>query len=307
MNYTLSQVGHQLQQQKHRLPMLVVLLLCVYLAYFIARLTWQVIPAPELAEPTRVQTPAAVTAADGKAKDINRLIALNMFGEANQAPVEQTPVVEEAPETDLNLTLTGVVASNVEELGAAIIEHKGGQNTYGLGDKIDGTRATVQQIHADRILIKNGVRTETLMLDGLDYEKNKGQARTSAPSPRTPPAQRTEPDERELTDMRDQLLAQPQSFADYLAINQSINEQGEVIGYRVSPGKNPALFKITDLRNNDIVTEINGLDLTDPRQALEAMNTLKSEPSLQLTVLRDGQLETLFIDLPQGDEEPQSR
>ena len=83
--------------------------------------------------------------------------------------------IEDAPQTRLNLTLTGVVASSNRENAAAIIEHQSSQETYGIGDLITGTRATLEQVHNDRVLIKQSGRLETLMLDGFEYEQGENE------------------------------------------------------------------------------------------------------------------------------------
>ena len=41
------------------------------------------------------------------------------------------------------------------------------------------------------------------------------------------------------------------------------------------------------------------------QQALEAMNMLKELQSLQISVQREDELITIYLDLPQGEEEPE--
>jgi general secretion pathway protein C len=53
----------------------------------------------------------------------------------------------------------------------AIIAHNGTQNSYGIGDYIDGTQARIRQVFADRVIIARDGRDETLMLDGEEYGK----------------------------------------------------------------------------------------------------------------------------------------
>jgi general secretion pathway protein C len=77
-------------------------------------------------------------------------------------------------------------------------------------------------------------------------------------------------------------------------------------GYLVSPGKKPTLFKAAGLKSGDVITELNGLDLTDIQQALEAMNMLKELQSLQMSVQREDELITIYLDLPAGEEEPET-
>ncbi len=85
--------------------------------------------------------------------DIAELKALNLFGnytEKSARPVNQvSDEVKDAPETKLNLTLSGVVASNDKNIAVAVIENSGKQNTLGIGDKIEGTRAILEQVYFD--------------------------------------------------------------------------------------------------------------------------------------------------------------
>ncbi|MFC6438641.1 type II secretion system protein GspC [Bowmanella sp. JS7-9] len=308
MNYTFSKASHQLQHLNRYLPGAVVVLLSVYLLHFAAELTWRLMPAPsEQTMPTPIADPVSKTPSGSKV-DLRKLQALKLFGEAGAAPAVQQPVVQDAPETNLNLTLAGVVASSEQERGAAIVENRGQQNTYGIGDKIDGTNVTVAEIHADRILIKNGARTETLMLDGIDFQqKNPQRVNVSTPVISRPVIGNREASVRELADARRELTEQPANFTDFINVSPQADNDGNPVGYRVSAGKKPALFRATGLQSEDIVTEINGMDLTDPQQAMEAMAALKTETSLQLTVLREGQLETVFIDLPGEEDEDAER
>ncbi|MCH1932385.1 type II secretion system protein GspC, partial [Shewanella sp. A25] len=86
------------------------------------------------------------------------------------AAAQQAPeLITDAPKTSLSILLTGVVASTAEQRGVAVIESRGSQNTYSLGDKIDGTSASLKEVYADRIIITNNGRYETLMLDGLEF------------------------------------------------------------------------------------------------------------------------------------------
>lgn len=147
----------------------------VYIAYVCAQLTWQL---------SADVTPISIGHSGVKATDkfntkpgtnIDKLVALNLFGKVNVSANVTETVMVDVPETKLNLTLSGVVASSDQSKAAAIIERSGAQETYGIGDKISNTRATLEQVHADRVIIKQSGRMETLMLDGFDYYKAKQQ------------------------------------------------------------------------------------------------------------------------------------
>jgi general secretion pathway protein C len=238
--------------------------------------------------------------------DIKRL---NLFGDYNAEPLTEKKVTD-APVTRLNLTLTGVVSSSVKDQGAAIIKNRNQQQTYGIGEKIEGTNASLKEVYADRVIIKNGSSSETLMLDGVDYNKISNQ---SINQPIQAPVTISQPNTRDLgrrtlsddaIQASKELQDQPASFIDYIAVSPH-RPNGELLGYRVSPGKKPALFKAAGLKSGDVITDINGLDLTDMQQALEAMNMLKELQSLQISVQREDELITIYLDLPQGEEEPE--
>ena len=292
------------QQQINRV---VVALLVIFLLAYVAELTWRLWPQNAL---TSTETPntRVVPLASGSqnALDLNVLKRLNLFGDFQASPtVEQT--VTDAPETKLNLTLTGVVTSSVPEQGAAIIENKGSQDTYGLGDKIIGTNATLREVFRDRVIIRNGVANETLMLDGIDYDEannkrsNKPRRATPTLSP-SPKEQNVVTLSDDVMDATRMLQQQPANFTDFISVAPH-SSNGELQGYQVSPGKKPELFKAAGLQSGDVITDINGLNLTDPQQAVEAMGELRQAQSLQITVSRDNELLTLFLDLPDVEQE----
>lgn len=296
--------------QKHQktINLAVVMLLVVYLLAYAADIVWRLMPTPE--SETAQLSVATVGSQSNKrqqAVDVNAIKRLHLFG--NPGAVEQAPqpVVQEAPETNLNLTLSGLVASTEEKEGAAIIENRGEQNTYGIGEKIDNTRAVVKEVFADRIIIDNSGRFETLMLDGHDFTQAAAEQRAS-PKRFARPALQDAPNDRLRKPLPtlDENSAQaaialresPAKFTDFIAI-QPHRENGEIAGYKVNPGKDPALFEAAGLQANDVLTEINGLDLTDIRQSMEAMKMLRNAEFLDITLSRDGVETTLSLELPE--------
>ncbi|AWL10630.1 Type II secretion system protein [Saliniradius amylolyticus] len=293
----------QLQSRPKLWRTLAIWLLSLYLVAYAAELTWRLLP-----EPADKAMDTVAVHAGGNAKqpsqNIGAIKRLHLFGRPGQQPQAARQQVEEAPETRLNLALTGVVASNEENQGAAIIESSGKQKTYGVGEKIDRTSVILHQVYPDRVILKNGSQFETLMLEGLDYSKNPQisvLAEDNTPSSSSDDGAGEEAESRTLSDealaTTQALQQQPANFTDYIAITQH-RRDGELAGYRVSPGKDPALFEAAGLKANDVITEINGLSLTDTEQAMQAMQELRNTQSLQLTIERDGSLLTLYLDLP---------
>ncbi|BDX04600.1 type II secretion system protein GspC [Planctobacterium marinum] len=294
--------------QKHQklINRLVVLLLVVYLLAYAAEIVWRLIPSPDS---DNTQNTVSLQTSNSNKKqqlvDVNSIKRLHLFGDPGAVKQEVKTVVQDAPETNLNLTLSGLVASTAEQEGAAIIENRGEQNTYGIGEKIDGTRAVVKEVFPDRIIIDNSGRMETLMLDGHDFTSVKaitpGANNIIKPAVVNGPQDRMRKPVPTLTeDTRAAamaLRASPAKFTDFIAI-QPHRENGEIAGYKVNPGKDPTLFKQAGLQANDILTEINGLDLTDIQQSMEAMKMLRTAEYLEITLSRDGSQTTLSLELP---------
>ena len=291
-----------LNQHQKQLHTIVVVLLSLYLIAFAAKLVWRIIPEPQLsATPTVSRAPVISSPSGQNGVNIAKIQQLNLFGNAAAKPAEPVAEVTDAPETRLNLTLTGVVASSEQEAGTAIIENRGSQTVYGLGEKIEGTNATLQKVYNDRVIIKNGVRNETLMLDGIDYDE--ANRRREMQARNRPEPQEEEEDTVELSEEALEATAalreRPANFTDFISISPK-TEEGQLIGYQVSPGKEPELFKSAGLQAGDVITQINGLDLTDLQQSQEALSELRNAQTIELTIIRDGSLTTLYLDLPES-------
>lgn len=286
------------------------LLLALYLLAYLAEVTWRLLPEPALnnsASPV-ITAQSSHTRRNPNQLNLAAVKRLNLFGEVGTQPEVIEEEVTEAPETKLNLTLNGVVSTQDPEQGTAIIEHSGIQNTYGVGEKIEGTQVVLKKVYADRVIIRNRVVNETLMLDGIDYAS---QAQAQIAQPRPTPTNRVNLQERNgdrrieqrrlsddaLRATRD-LQRRPAQFTDYIAISPYA-PQGKLQGYRISPGRKPSLFKEAGFQGGDIVKDINGLELADPQQAMQAMAAMRESQSLSLTIERKGETLTLQLDMPE--------
>ncbi|MET1218554.1 MAG: type II secretion system protein GspC [Glaciecola sp.] len=284
-------------KQQHWVRTAVVVCAAIYILYVLALLFWRFIPAP--ASPALPQQFANISKQiiPEANNNIQELIDQHIFGQPPVATEVVEKPLDEVPETKLNLTLTGVVASTEKDGGAAIIGRNNQQNTYGVGDKIDGTQAVLQTVLNDRVILANRGVKETLMLDGVDFaEANRQivQQRRSVPLAVTPAPKIN----RELIAQQAKALrADPTKFTDFLTISPK-RENQTLIGYQLAPGKQKEFFSAAGLQPGDVVTQINGLDLSNPRDAVKAMQTLQSAESLDLSILRQGQPISVSLTLP---------
>ena len=59
-------------------------------------------------------------------------------------------------------------------------------------------------------------------------------------------------------------------------------------GIRVYPSRNRKLFRALGLRNDDIVTQVNGVVLDDQSKGMAIFQQLAESPSLELHIKRGG-------------------
>ena len=266
-------------------------LLVVILAWVLGRLVWSIIePSPVVAR----WQPLAVTVNTSQQQlPVNELLSLNLFGryQENSAPILTKPVKQDAPQTQLRLTLVGVVANSTPSKALAVVTNNGKQNTYGINEVIDNTRATLIAVYNDRVIIRNNGRDETLMLEGLKFTKP---SVTAAESQRN--TVQANSNTAELAKIKQEILSEPQTLFSYIRLSQ-VKKDGQIEGYRVNPGKNRILFDQVGLKANDLAVSINGNSLTNPAIMAKLWGELSSATDFTLTVERDGQLHDIHIEL----------
>ncbi|UFN69732.1 type II secretion system protein GspC [Vibrio alginolyticus] len=275
------------------------LLTCLFIAitgWILGKIVWLAIPQSSEVPQWRPSTSSVVASNKGDAIDFNALQNANLFGkftEQKPAVVEQ-PVVKDAPKTRLNLTLVGAVASSDANTSLAVIANRGKQATYGLGEEIEGTRATLKAVLVDRVIIDNQGRDETLMMQGIEYKKL-----SESPQIARAQSQRAEAASdvgEKLEQIREEIAKDPQSVFKYITISP-VKRDGGIVGYRVSPGRDAALFNDVGLETGDIAVQLNGIDLSDPSSSVQLMQVMSDPQELNLTVERDGQQYDIYIQL----------
>ncbi|MGL6163075.1 MAG: GspC family type II secretion system variant ExeC [Aeromonas veronii] len=271
--------------QCRRLPMTRVtqvafLALLIMLAQQSAALTWRLLTlaSPQISQPWQPSA-VAVNGQSSPRLELGEVSRLALFGKAIPKAQAKAAVAANAPRTQLNAQLNGVLASSDPAKSIAIIAMSGIQNSYGVGDMIDGTQARIRQVYPDRVIIERDGRDETLMLDGEEYGK---------PLPQTNAAP--------LGSLRSELMADPGKITDYLNISP-VQVDGRMTGYRLNPGSNPEFFNQSGLQANDLAISINGLDLRDNMQAMQAMQQMAGATEMTVTVERQGEQFDIYVRL----------
>ncbi|MGI3070335.1 type II secretion system protein GspC [Vibrio alginolyticus] len=276
------------------------LLTCLFIAitgWILGKIVWLAIPQLSEVPQWRPSASGVVASNKGDAIDFNALQNANLFGKFTEqkAAVVEQPIVKDAPKTRLNLTLVGAVASSDANTSLAVIANRGKQATYGLGEEIEGTRATLKAVLVDRVIIDNQGRDETLMMQGIEYKKLSESPQVARAQAQRAEAATSDVGEK-LEQIREEIAKDPQSVFKYITISP-VKKDGDIVGYRVSPGRDAALFNDVGLQPGDIAVQLNGIDLSDPSSSVQLMQVMSDPQELNLTVERDGQQYDIYIQL----------
>jgi len=301
-----------------RLRQGLLLLCCLWGVLALTRLIWALLPASDsqLPEAGQVINPVTMAAPtdSGPAVDVARVQGWHLFGEAGAvAPAQETAETDSraavregiekgARETRLNLKLRGVVASSEEGLGFAIIEQNSQQDIYAVEDKlpVQGD-VTLAKVMRGQVVLDNGGTYELLELFD-DSELDAQSAAVPAPDPaRNNTA--TAPDggadlsaSAVAQGYRERLYENPQSLAEVVSVS-AVRENGQLLGYRIAPGKEQEQFELLGFKPGDLVTSVNGIALDDPANTLSLYQAMRSASEATFELQRDGAPVTVSVSL----------
>ena len=272
----------------------VTVLLWIWVIIVAAQATWWFM-TPTPATQQRPNVDVRSQSGDNQSVDLAKLQQLSIFGRQQAGTQSRGNSYANAPKTALNVRLVGVSASSRPERSAAIIEQAGKQSTYIVGDTIGRSRVTVEQILADRVILDNGGRLETLQLEDIGEDR-------PALSLVVESAEASEPEPTGNTsDALQRVQRDPGQLLDYVSI-APVLEQGSLQGYRLSPGNQADIFYQAGFQEGDLAIAINGYDLTDMQQASQLSSQLQEATEATVTVLRNGERIELSLQLPNQQE-----
>ena len=242
----------------------------------LAIITWQLVPdnSPATTHSKNIQP---YTPTNKNAEPNNSLSVLNGLYLFGKPSVSQKPEPKNVPVSRLAVRITGLVASSNPKESLVIIRSGSVDTTYRPGETLRGTQATVDTIYADRVIIRNGGRYESLLMYPGEVKKRSAAAVNTQPKSK-----------KTVAELRKKLLANPESWTEIVTISP-VRKDGRLHGYRVNPARYPQQFAQLGLKPNDLAIAINGYDLTNNSEAMKIMSQLSSISQLSLTIERDGQ------------------
>lgn len=301
---------------------LVMLLLVIWLSHSLARLFWLVIPNPIIPPATLSLVAADAQPGNGasqEAVNITQITALAPFGDTVQEvapPADAQPTTQgietDAADTQLNLILRGILGSNDEKAGRAIIASGERADVYAVGDTLPvGTNVTLAKVLDGRVIINNNGSFESLWL--FKEDPNAPKLTTSFAAPQAsgdptqggyanPPYQQQPPLYVDKSPVADSprfgadpsTAAASKTLADVVAMS-IYREGGQVVGYKIRPGRNAEMFNSLGLQTDDIVTAVNGVPLSSPGKIMEIYKSMGSATSANLEIRRGGSTVNLDV------------
>lgn len=256
------------------------LLLVVALAYLIARTVWLVGYGPDDLIPRsglrQVQGAASQQADTGLSQ--HQVNDWRLFGVYQATPSRQSDEVN-APETRLQLELLGLFQSRDSRRSSAIIAQQGQDaHLYHIGDDIPGN-AKLENIYADRVILRRQGRLETLRLSELGSLEGVRQVARSTP-PRPQPQPSSPPPAVSLAKQRDVLIRQ---------LGLKPVTQGASEGYAIGPQAPANLIGQVGLEQGDVIVSVNGYPLGTRAADMAALQSYQDTQTAVIVVQRGDQ------------------
>ncbi|MGD8629562.1 MAG: type II secretion system protein GspC [Gammaproteobacteria bacterium] len=287
--------------QMRRVILVVNVLLVVWIASQLAALTWSVLAPAEDAAPAVVETAAAPVQRNEELDLIREIPGWHLMGVVSQqaAPVAAAAPIE-APDTRLKLVLHGVLASDDPQHARAIIaDPRGKEEQYAIGDNLPGN-AELGEVHPDRVILKRNGRYETLRLpqDKQQQTNTISAVNTSLRSAPRSRVVRPGPEQR-LQNITQRVRQNPVSLYEVVRPVPKQDEDGNIVGYTLQPGRDRELFTHLGLQAGDVVVQINDLKLDSAASSAQALRSVQNGQEVNMVVLRDGQEQLLSFTLPE--------
>lgn len=271
-------------------PRLLAAVAVVAVAAMLARLTWIWIEGGP-AMGTAHSVKASLAGSSGGSVD---LAGLGLFGEvARRASPKPRPV---SGRTAHNLHLSGVYLASGAASYAMLAPPNVIPLVYAVGDAVQ-PGITVTAIHADHVLLDNNGHSERLALP--DGSGSLGvQVKASAPPVSGGDVVVVDKlARRKLERYRKQLLGNPLAVAGVIQ-GVPVVRNGQVVGFRLSNGRDPTLMEQLGLRTNDVLKKLNDIPVGDASRIGDLLKLVAEARRFELQLERNNadELLTIYLD-----------
>lgn len=200
-------------------------------------------------------------------------------------------------ETNLNFVLNGTMSNSDEQAGLAYISNgKGIQEKFLVGDKIFDS-ATLKEIHKTYIVLQHNGKNERL---SLRENSQVSQMPRKSKINNKPPAYLKHLNGGQQANWQETMNQQkfnPTTISNIVKkVNFVADQKGNIQGIRVSSLSQGDLLTQSGLQSNDIITAINGNNITATNM-LSIKQKLEKNPNATVTIKRNGKIQNIQVDL----------
>lgn len=276
---------------KRWVPIVINMAALALLSFSLARGTWRLLTPP----PATSTSVAAPTAEANGEYNLQALLSANLFGQL--APTAKANVSLDAiPLSSLNLVLTGVM---VTPGGSFALISADGQPElpFGVGQEIVAG-VNLYEVYFDRVLIRRGGSTESLMLKDSGTNLPDGSI-VLGTQPARPPAGSASKGvqrrgENNFAVNRQQLTQQMQT-PDFLTQALMVpNAGGGFLVREIQPG---SVYEKLGLQVGDVIQTVNGQTVNTVDDVMRLYQQFDSVANVELQVRRAGQTQTLVYNI----------
>lgn len=212
----------------------------------------------------------------------------NLFDtRTSAAPKTEKVDVASLEETKLNLKLWGTVTGATNADYAVIEDVKSrNQDLYRAGDTIQ--TAVVKEIFREKVVLTVDGKDEVLQMQDLKTGTATRRSRSAAAAPSAPSGK---PIRAQRISLRrsyiDQAMTDVASLMTQVTIQPHM-ENGVPSGLSLSSIKPNSIFRRMGLRNGDVITGVDGNEISTVDDALRLVDNLRSSSSLSVQLKRRG-------------------
>ena len=291
------------------------LLLAPVLAGFIWTLLQALYPQPQQAE---TQRPTAQL----------EVLWINDLGDYWQPAAAREPepqLTQTIEPSRLRVDIQGVLFSSVPGRSVVLLKYRNQDMTLSEGDELE-EGVKLQEIRRDALIFNRQGQLESVALELSEEESRQVDrhllnseetaTRSASRSPtrgRTREARQAERSSQESQaaaasqdiahqervgtqaleetfgpDFRESLVRDPLQLMRYITLSPH-NEGGQLQGFRIRPGSDPALFNSLGLEAGDLVVTVEGTPVSDTSAMMQLHGQLATARSLDVEILREGE------------------
>lgn len=249
--------------------------------YQLGLLSWKLWPQRSSSS---ISLASSVTTQSTDVPAFKELLNIHLFG--------KSPKVDRhgaLPQTQLPITLAGVLYSSDPTQALAVIAQSGQQHVYGQNETIEGTQAKLKHVYSDHVVITRQGHDEQLYLPDSDKSTSMSvQAKTRVSSSSEQSA---------AVPSLPEIFHDPAKLNRYISIQPSYQGQ-KLLGYKLFPGPDPKLFNQLGFQSGDLAVSMNGQPLNEPREVVKMLRQINNATECQVIVVRHGMRRTITIHFP---------